>query len=158
MSWRKVWGMKCFEQGEGWQTLSTITCEALLRTECGSTGILLTSRNSYPRASAGYQPSILMKPVSSPQAESLSGAPVSLHSSLALSPMDNAMLNCRRLGSQRGLSPQPWRGLCDTCPILCTASSFLGGSASRSLELRGAGWFIKKIECKNQRERRNLRI
>lgn len=137
-------------QGEGWQALSSITWEALLRTERGSAGRLLAGRDSSPSASCTVVAEHPAETSAQPPGEWRGHAPVSLHPSLAVPPTASARLNWGRAGAGEGSAPslaEVYVGV-----QLCAASSFLSGAAGRFRVLRW-GVLVGLLRRKNGKKR-----
>lgn len=136
-----MWGTKCCGQGEGWQALSKVTHEALLKTKPGSAGRLLAGSSSSPRGWAQQCWASCWKRLS--PAEWLGCAALSPHPAL------QGQAGLRNTRSWRGLSPQPCRG---GCPALGAARSFFTGAAGRFRALSWGVW-VGLLRRKNGKKR-----
>lgn len=136
-----MWGTKCCEQGEGWQALSRVTCEALLKTKPGSSGdswLAAAALRGAGHSSAEHPAERGLSP-----AEWLGCAALSPHPSL------QGQAGLKNTRSWRGLSPQPCRG---GCPALGAARSFFTGAAGRFRALSWGVW-VGLLRRKNGKKR-----
>lgn len=147
-----MWGTKCCEQGEGWQTLSNVTCEALLRTECGSAGRLQAGRGSSPRVLCTVVAEHPAESNAQPRGEWQGSAPASLHPSFTIPLMANASLNWAGRGAgERAQPPALQRWMFNS--VLPAASSVVLQAGSEPWDFNLLGLLKRKNGKKREKGR-----